>query len=104
MLRRSQSSICPVSGAPSPATTLITSIRALSADPADGAQLDGERFTQVRTGTRVSFELQFDTSSLPKSMTEQRYPLALRVEGEDGTLLSEDTLDLVVAAQAGCNP
>jgi hypothetical protein len=84
-------------------TTLITSVRAMRAEPADGAVPDGERFAKVHTGTRVFFEVEFDTSSLPPTDAAQRYPLALQVEGVDGTLLSQQTLDLVVAARSPCD-
>lgn len=82
--------------------TLVTSVRALRADPAEGAELAGDSFAHVRTGTRVFFEVGFDTSSLPISDADQRYPLGLRVEGEDGTLLSQETLDVIVEAQSHC--
>ncbi len=80
---------------------LVTSVRAVRADPADGATPAGDHFVQVRSGTRVEFEVTFDASSLPLTAHEQRYPLALRVVASDGTVLSLETVDIVVAAQ-GC--
>jgi hypothetical protein len=82
--------------------SLVTSVRALRAEPADGGQVDGERFVGVRTGTRVFFEVGFDTSSLPLADMDRRYPLGLRIESEAGTLLSEETVDLMVEAQSKC--
>jgi hypothetical protein len=82
--------------------SLVTSVRALRAEPAEGGQPDGERFVGVSTGTRVFFEVSFDTSSLPASDVDQRYPLGLRVEADDGTLLSEQTVDLMAGAQSQC--
>jgi hypothetical protein len=80
---------------------LVTAVRALSADPADGGTVAGDHFVQVRSGTRVEFEITFDATSLPPTAHEQRYALTLSVVASDGTLLSMETVDLVVAAQ-GC--
>jgi hypothetical protein len=83
--------------------TLVTSVRALRAEPEQGGKLSGDHFEQVRTGTRVFFEIGFDTSRLPASDMAQRYPLGLRVASADGTLLFEETLDVIVEAQTSCS-
>jgi hypothetical protein len=79
---------------------LVTSVRALSADPAEGAVPAGDRFTSVSAGTRVTFELVFDPSTLPRAAFEQRFPLTLRVVANDGTVLSTETVDVVIGADA----
>jgi hypothetical protein len=82
--------------------SLLTSVRALRAEPASGAMLDGERFTGVRPGTRVVFQLSFDASALPTKNVERRFPLALRIETDDSRPLLEQTLDLVVGGTTPC--
>jgi hypothetical protein len=79
---------------------LVTSVRAVSVDPADGGTARGDRFVDVRPGTRVRFAVTFDSSSLPVAAFEQRYPLGLSAVADDGTLLSEETVDVVVAAES----
>lgn len=81
--------------------SLVTAVHALSAEPADGGTAAGNHFVQVRSGTLVRFEVMFDATSLPLAAHEQRFPLTLSVVASDGTLLSLETVDLVVAAQ-GC--
>jgi hypothetical protein len=84
------------------ARALVAEVRAARADPADGAASDGAHFVQVRSGTRVFFELVLDPTAVPRIELEQRYPLGLRVLTGDGTLLSEQIVDVVIAAEASC--
>jgi len=82
--------------------TLVTAVRALRAEPADGGLPNGAGFTGVRAGTRVFFELTFDPSRLPETEVEQRFPLEVRAVASDGQLLAEETLDIVIAATSSC--
>jgi hypothetical protein len=83
---------------------LVTEVRALRAEPADGAVPAGDHFEQVRTGTRVYFEIVFDGSRLPSAAFERRFPMGLQVRADDGSLLSEQTVDLIVLPDGQCAP
>jgi hypothetical protein len=87
---------------------LVTGIRALRLEPGDGGTAAGDRFVDVRSGTRVFFELTFDASGLPRTELDQRFPLRVSALASDGTRLSDETVDLVIAAEgeacAGSEP
>jgi len=83
----------------------VTKVLALAADPTDGAQTDGARFTEVREGTELTFELLIDTTGAPHELQGQRLPLTLLIEDSDGMLLWEETFDIVVAwSDSECAP
>lgn len=76
-------------------TTLVTSIRPLGAEPASGARaITPDAFLGVRPGTRVTFELVVDTSSLPATPATQRYPARVVFVAEGRSVL--DTVDVVI--------
>lgn len=55
--------------------TLVTALRPFSADPPSGITgTTADAFTGVRPGTRVTFQLVLDTSSLPPATETRRYP------------------------------
>lgn len=84
---------------------LVTSVRALRVDPADGGSSQGDHFVGVRSGVTVFFEVTFDASSLPRTEEAQRYPLGVSALASDGTRLSDETVDLVIAPPyAACAP
>lgn len=85
------------------ATTLVTAVQALRAEPAGGAMSDGESFRDVVPGTRVFFELTIDVSSVPTSDADQRFPLFVRAKASDGRILQDQTLDILVQRQARCD-
>jgi hypothetical protein len=78
-------------------TSFVTNVLALAANPAEGAQADGARFTEVREGTELTFELLIDTTGVPRELQGQRLPLILSIEDTGGMLLWEETFDIVVA-------
>lgn len=84
------------------ARALIKAVRAVSADPTDGAMPQGQRFTNARAGSRLNFDVVFDTSAVPPTAFDQRFPLKLSVVSSDGTRVWQQTLDVVVQAATEC--
>jgi hypothetical protein len=78
-------------------TSFVTNVLALAANPIDGARPDGARFTEVREGTELTFELLIDTTGVLPELQGQHPPLTLSIEDSDGMLLWEETFDIVVA-------
>jgi hypothetical protein len=83
---------------------LVTGVRALRLEPGDRGTAAGDRFVDVRSGTRVFFELTFDASALPRTELDQRFPLRVSALASDGTRLSDETVDLVIAAEGEVCP
>jgi len=84
------------------ARALVKAVRAVSSAPVDGATPQGERFTNARAGTLLNFEVVLDTSIVPSTEFDQRFPLKLSVVSSDGTRVWQETLDVVVAAATEC--
>jgi hypothetical protein len=83
-------------------TDLVTEARPARIEPADGGVVVGDRFEEVRAGTRVVFEVTFDTSPLAPAAYERRFPLAMQVATSDGAILMEKTVDVFVAPEGVC--
>jgi hypothetical protein len=84
------------------ARALVKAVRAVSSAPVDGATPQGERFTNARAGTLLNFEVVLDTSIVPSTAFDQRFPLKLSVVSSDGTRVWQEMLDVVVAATTEC--
>ena len=82
--------------------SVIYEVRALYAEPENGAIRDGALFLDAIPGTSVTFELVFDTSAVPPSAFDRRYPLEVTIEASDGTQLLVQTFDIEIAASDLC--
>lgn len=89
------------------ARTLVVAVRPVSATPPDGVgSVDATTFHRVRPGTRLTFELELDVSSLPPSSTRREIParVVLRESGR-ARLDSVDVLIVVPGEDGrGCEP
>lgn len=77
------------------ATRLVMAIQAFSADPADGATNLGDRFANVRPGTRVTFRIALFNDILPPMMEAQSLLLRVILRG-DGVLHLQTTIVQIV--------
>lgn len=87
------------------ATSLVTAVRAVSVDPADGALgMEGARFVSARPGARLRFAIDVDGRGAPEAWVG--VPIALDVVflGAGRTRLGSERVDLVVTqdGQPGC--
>jgi predicted small lipoprotein YifL len=77
------------------ARTLVVAVRPRAADPASGvASMDATTFYGVRPGTRLTFELELDVSSLPPSPDRREIPA--RVVMRQGGRARLDARDVVI--------
>lgn len=80
------------------ARELLVSVRAVAIEPASYGRVDarGDRFLGVRPGAEVRFELTFDTSSLPESLVGTAFGTRIGVSAADGTILTDEHVELIV--------
>jgi hypothetical protein len=77
------------------ARTLVVAIRPRAADPSTGiASMDTTTFHGVRPGTRLTFELELDVSSLPPSRERREIPA--RVVMRESGRARLDSVDVVI--------
>ncbi len=77
------------------ARTLVVAVRPVSAEPAIGiGSMDATTFYRVRPGTRLTFELEIDASSLPPSRMRREIPARLVMRESARARL--DTMDLLI--------
>ncbi len=77
------------------ARTLVVAVRPRSADPSAGiASMDATSFHGVRPGTRLTFELELDVSSLPPSRERREIPA--RVVMRESGRARLDSVDVVI--------
>ncbi len=81
---------------------LVTAVVPLRVEPEGAGFAVGDHFEDVPAGTRVVFQVRFDTRSLPPAGYERRFPLGMAVRASDGTVLSDQTFDLFVAPTGSC--
>jgi hypothetical protein len=81
---------------------LVVAVRPVAAVPLGQTRIDvpGERFRDVATGTEVTFEITIDPRLLPDAARGERFPLGVVIEGDDGTHLHEERVDLLIATAA----
>lgn len=82
------------------ATTLVSAIRAVSADPSDGVtSMDGARFVGARPGVRLRFALDVDGRSAPDAWLGLTIPLDVVFRGAGRTRLGSERVDLVLVEE-----
>lgn len=79
------------------ARTLVRAVRAVSAEPRDGVTgMSGDEFTGVRPGTRLTFEIDVDASTLPPSRMRREIPARVVFrESRRSRIHTEDILIVV---------
>lgn len=87
------------------ARTLVVAVRPSAAEPPSGVvSMDATTFHGVRPGTRLTFELELDVSSLPPSRERREIPA--RVVMRESGRASLDAVDVVIVVPgvdgAGC--
>jgi acyl dehydratase len=87
------------------ARTLVVAVRPRAADPTSGiTSMDATTFYGVRPGTRLTFELELDVSSLPASRERREIPA--RVVMRQAGRARLDSVDVVIVIPgedgAGC--
>ncbi|MBN8616091.1 MAG: VWA domain-containing protein [Deltaproteobacteria bacterium] len=87
------------------ARTLVVAVRPRAADPSTGiVSMDATTFHGVRPGTRLTFELELDVSSLPPSRERREIPA--RVVMRESGRARLDSVDVVIVIPgddgAGC--
>lgn len=90
-----------VPGDPLDATTFVRRVLALSAEPPDGATNLGDRFADVRPGTRVTFSVELQNELIPPSPLEQRYRMRIVLRGDGVTRLTETVVEVVIPGMMG---
>ena len=85
------------------ATTLVTAVRATSAQPADGVtRIEGDTFFGVVPGTEVTFELDIDVSALPPSPSTRRVPARILFRAFGRSRLGREDVIIVIGGEGGC--
>ncbi|MDQ3032121.1 MAG: hypothetical protein M3Y87_06875 [Myxococcota bacterium] len=89
------------------ALDVIRGIRALEADPREGVEsIEGSRFTGVRPGTLLTFELVLDASELPPSAERREFPARVIFRASGRSRIDVREIVVVVPGEdgAGCEP
>lgn len=95
-----------VEGDPLDATAFVQQVIADRADPIDGAVNLGDRFEDVRPGTRVFFRILLFNELIPQTDEPQRFLMHVVLRGDGVTRLQETLLEIVVPSIGGrgCEP
>jgi len=83
------------------ATDFVQRVRTNGANPADGAIDRGDRFEEVRPGTRVNFRVILFNDFLPQTDVAQEFFLWVVLRGDRVTRLRETLLRVVVPPRGG---
>jgi len=83
------------------ATEFVERVRTAGAMPADGAIDLGDRFEEVRPGTRVNFRVILFNDFLPQTDVAQEFFLWVVLRGDEVTRLRETLLRVVVPPRGG---
>jgi hypothetical protein len=84
------------------ARTLVRSVRAVSADPPEGAaSIAGDEFTGVRPGTRLTFQIEVDASSLPASPLRREIPARVVFRESRRSRIHTDDITIVIPGDDG---
>ncbi len=89
------------------ATMFVQRVIAESATPGDGAVIVGDRFNEVRPGTRVEFLFVLQNLRLVQTAEDQRFPMRIVLLGDGVSRLRELRVDIVVPRIGGgrvCDP
>jgi hypothetical protein len=82
-------------------TAFVTEVVAERATPADGATLAGDRFDDVRPGTRVEFRLVLQNLTTRQTDEDQRFRLRVVLRGDGVSRLRETLVEVVVPRLGG---
>jgi len=88
-------------GDPLDATAFVERVEATSSMPADGAINLGDRFSEVRPGTRVNFRILLFNDSIPQTDEAQRFYMWVILRGDGVTRLQETLLEIVIPPIGG---
>ncbi len=84
------------------ATDLITRITPLAADPSDGVrEITARSFVGTRPGTRVTFQIEVDVSSLPASVDTRRIPAVIVFRAAQRSVIGEQDVVIVIPGSDG---
>jgi hypothetical protein len=83
------------------ATRFVVRIVADRAEPASGATIVGDRFEDVRPGTRVFFRIVLANELLPQTDVEQEFLLRVILRGDGITRLQENVVRVIVPPIGG---
>ena len=82
-------------------TSFVESVVALSASPADGAVNLGDRFADVRPGTRVTFQLLFFNGFVEQTDEAQSFFMNVVLRGDGVVRLQETLVQIIVPPRGG---
>jgi hypothetical protein len=82
-------------------TEFVRGVVTAGATPPDGAIDRGDRFDQVRPGTRVAFRILLANDRIPQTDVPQRFRAHVTMRGDRVTHLLELEVDLVVPSNLG---
>jgi hypothetical protein len=84
------------------ARTLVSAVRPLRADPADGVrEITGTEFVGVVPGTRVTFEVEIDASGLAPSDSTRRVPARIIFRAFGRSRLGREDVVIVLPGMDG---
>lgn len=83
------------------ATELVSRVVADNAVPASGAQIVGDRFDDVRPGTRVEFRIVFQNLTVRQTDDDQVYFLNVVLRGDGISRLNETLVQIVIPRRGG---
>ncbi len=83
------------------ATSFVERIEARRSTPSDGAVNLGDRFADVRPGTRLDFRILLFNDSIPQTDVAQRFLMWVVLRGDRVTRLRETLLEIVVPPRGG---
>ena len=88
------------------ALSFVRGVETVAADPAIGAVQEADRFRAVRPGTRVTFRVRLNNTSIERGPLPQRYRMRVTLVGDAATLLTETNVEVVIPSidGAGCAP
>ncbi|HJL19306.1 MAG TPA: vWA domain-containing protein [Sandaracinaceae bacterium LLY-WYZ-13_1] len=79
----------------------VDEVVALSATPPDGAVNLGDRFADVRPGTRLTFQILLRNDEIPQTDEPQSFLMNVVLLGDEVTRLQETLVQIVVPARGG---
>jgi hypothetical protein len=88
-------------------TRFVTEIVAVSATPRDGATIVGDRFDNVRPGTRIAFSIRLANQLVPQTSVPQEFLMRVVLRGDSVTRLRENLVRIIVPPIGGgrvCQP
>ncbi len=83
------------------ALMFVRGIETVSATPADGAIRLGDRFVDVRPGTRVTFRVLLANGSIERGPEPITYRMTIVLRGDGVTRLSQTVVDVVIPSADG---